>query len=107
MARIFNVGAGRVEVFVERVDDGAGVFRDGTKVLHVHYKESDRVAWDLGRGQQADIKLEVYNVTGGPYEATITINAAGRRIYQAIPRGWTFPGWSEVVWTDSFTLLAQ
>ena len=107
MPGVFGVRAGRVEIIVDRVDDGVGVFRDGTQVLHVHYKESDRVAWDLPTGQQAAIKLELYNQTGGPYEATISVNAGGQRIYQAIPRGWTFPGWSNVVWTDSCSLLAK
>ena len=103
MAREIPVSQGRVEIFVERADDGVGVFRDGTEILHVHYRKSDMVTFDLRSGQNTDIVFEIYNLTGGGWEASLVVNAGGRRVYEARPRGWTIAGWN-VAWRETFTL---
>lgn len=105
MARVINAPAGLVEIIVENVDDGAGVFINNNEVLHVHYRQSDSISQELTPGEQITLRFEVYNLTGGPWQATFSMNAAGQRIYNARPRGWTLPGWN-VAYRDDFVLRA-
>ncbi len=106
MAREIMVPAGEVVISVYQADDGVGVFVDGREKLHVDFLQSGRTAFRMEKGQSSDIRMEIYNVSGGTYNAGITVNAGGRRVYEASPRGWTPPAWN-IAWEDGFTLVAQ
>ena len=103
MARVIDVPPGLVTINVEGVDDGAGVFFNEVEVLHVHYKQSDSIEQEFTQGEILTIRFEVYNLTGGSWQAHFTVNAAGKRIYDAFPREWTFAGWN-VAFRDEFVL---
>ena len=103
MARVIDVPPGLVTINVEGVDDGAGVFFNGAEVLHVNYRQSNSIEQEFTQGEVLTIRFEVYNLTGGPWQAHFTVNAAGSRIYDAFPRGWTFPGWN-VAFSDEFVI---
>ncbi len=103
MANVIDVDPGMVDIWVDDVDDGVGIFRDNAEILHVDYRQSGESHFEISSGQETGIKGEIYNLTGGPWRAHIVINAAGRRVYEAYPRGWTIPGWN-IAWQDTFVL---
>lgn len=106
MSREIIVNAGEVIISVFQADDGVGVFVDGREKLHVDFLQSGRTSFQLAKGQSVDIRIEIYNLTGGTYNAAVVVNAGNRRVYEATPRGWTPPAWN-VAWEDGFTLVAQ
>lgn len=106
MAREIQVAPGEVVVNIYQADDGVGVFMDGREILHVDFLQSGRTSFKIAAGQSADLRFEIYNLTGGTYNATVIVNAGNQRIYESYPRGWTPPGWN-VAWNDGFTLVAK
>ena len=106
MSKELIVPAGEVVINVYQADDGVGVFVDGREKLHVDFLQSGNTSFSLSKGQSADLRIEIYNLTGGTYNAGIVINAGGKRVYESSPRGWTLPGWN-VAWQDGFSLVAQ
>lgn len=105
MAKDVTLPAGQVEISVYQADDGVGVFKDGTEILHVDFMQSGSTLFELSKGQSVDLRFEIYNLTGFNYNAVIIINAGGKRIYEAKPRGMTPPGWN-IAWSDGFTIHA-
>ena len=106
MAREIRVSPGEVVIAVYQADDGVGVFMDGREILHVDFLQSGRTSFHLDAGQSADVRFEIYNLTGGNYNAGIVVNAGNRRVYEAHPRGMTPPFWN-VAWQDGFTLVTK
>jgi|GEM_PF-4683992 hypothetical protein len=106
MAREIQVAPGEVVIAAYQADDGVGVFMDGHEILHVDFLQSGRTSFHLAAGQSADLRFEIYNVTGFNYNAGIVVNAGNRRVYEAHPRGFTPPGWN-IAWNDGFTLVAR
>jgi hypothetical protein len=105
MAREIRVQEGEVRITAHQADDGIAVFRDGQKILHVDFLQNGSAAFHLAKGQSVDIRLEVYNLTGGTYNAGIFVTAGTQRVYEAHPRGFTPPLWN-VAWQDTFILTA-
>lgn len=106
MAREIQVSPGEVVIAVYQADDGVGVFLDGREVLHVDFLQSGRTSFRMEKGQSSEIRFEIYNLSGGSYNAGIVVNAGNRRVYEASPRGFTPPLWN-VAWSDGFTLVCN
>lgn len=106
MSKEFQIPAGEIVVNVYNVDDGVGVFRDGQQMLHVNFMDTKSASFRLSSGQSADLRMEIYNLTGGPYSARISINAANQRVYDVSPAGFhLFP--CNIAWEDNLTLVAK
>lgn len=106
MAREIQIAPGEIVIAIYQADDGVGAFMDGREILHVDFLQSGRTSFRMAAGQSADIRFEIYNVSGGSYNASIIVNAGNQRIYESHPRGMTPPFWN-VAWDDGFTLIAK
>lgn len=104
MPKQVSTRAGQIKISVFDVDDECGVFLDGQQMTKVYGGQTESVHFDLGGGQTADLRFEVYNNWGGPFKSTINITGPGGQIERFRPRGDTMPG-VNVAWSAELSLV--
>jgi hypothetical protein len=107
MARDIEFDEGsEVILSASNVDDGAGIFVDGNKIVHVNFNGSGSTTLKMVQGHSYVVKFELWNMTGGAYHGIFRIRGiqAGKK---AEPFHHDRPGQSgpmPVVWQETVVL---